>query len=304
MMSDAYGWSTHYSFAPGLDMSEVDHLLVRPKTTWRGYRAIQPSFPLEDAFPEYESDPEFADEFVEYQDEYAQFGAMVPGYAVASHQLLEDANSGAKLPKRTWRDLKAGLAAIAFGRKMRSRIGGIRASANRATGKAYFSLKARMPGTDVDSFRNVASQIADQFGVPVSVHHGRAALTATFYQRLPGASASRRDSMASPWQSKFGRLYPSRQQGRLEPAGPSDPALLVTRSGSSGMRGAKMPYASSLTGHEAAPKAQYTRYGANGHSSRFRTSYFEYEGPAMGAAVLGVGMLAVMYRAMGGEPIF
>jgi hypothetical protein len=292
-MSDAYGWSTHYSYFPGLDTSEVDHLLVGPKTTWRGYRAVTPTF---DLFDEVDDVPEaeLYDEFASYDPNYAEgFGYVgVPDSIVEQARIFAEAEADGtrSLREGAWNSFYSGQAGREFGRKMGSRLAGAKARVNPSTNRAYFMFRARMPGAHVDSIRRLAAQVADEWEVDVSVYHTNAGVYITFYEDLP----QRRE--------KMGRLYPARQNARLEPSGSADPGLILSRSGSSGMRGARDPYASSLLGVEAAPKPAYTRYGSN--QSRLRWGSVEYEGPAIGAAVLGVGALAVLYRAVGGDPIF
>ena len=46
-VSDDYGFSSHYSFSPGLDASYVDHLIVHPHTSWQGTRGVRVSFGAE-----------------------------------------------------------------------------------------------------------------------------------------------------------------------------------------------------------------------------------------------------------------
>lgn len=286
MEEEEYGQSTHYSFFPGLDSSGVDHLLLAPKTTWRGFRGARPTFPVFDEYPEEE-------ELDLYEGYDARFGGVTSGWENESARIAQDASEGQSLSDKAWKQFPAGQAALAFGRRLRSRISGSRGRYNKNVGKVYFTLRAA-PGTHEASFRKIAVEVSETYEVPVSVYRSNASLTATFFDDLPS-------------REQMGRLFPARSHGRLEAAGPSDTGVLLTRSGHSGMRGGKSPFPSSLLGTEAAPKQQYTRYGAQGAgpgTGRIKTSFFEYEGSAIGAAVMGVGALAVLYRAVGGDPLF
>jgi len=44
MSNDYFGGSSQYSFSPGMESTFIDHLLVRPTTSWRGVRGVRSQF--------------------------------------------------------------------------------------------------------------------------------------------------------------------------------------------------------------------------------------------------------------------
>ena len=76
----------------------------------------------------------------------------------------------------------------------------------------------------------------------------------------------------------YGRLYRHRSD-RLERSGPSDPSVVIGRSGSSGYRGGR-PF-----------------FGAD-EKMRWRAGQIEYEGPPLGGVLLGGACLLVLWKAL------
>lgn len=45
----AYGYSSQTMFSPGLDSTEIDHMVLRPHTSWRGVRGVRANFGSDDS---------------------------------------------------------------------------------------------------------------------------------------------------------------------------------------------------------------------------------------------------------------
>lgn len=56
MSNEWFGQSTHAGWSPGMESSVIDHLLVRPQTSWRGVRGVRAYFGAESEAAEEEAD--------------------------------------------------------------------------------------------------------------------------------------------------------------------------------------------------------------------------------------------------------
>lgn len=94
MSTDDYGFSTHYSFSPGMSSDYIDHLLVHPHTGWQGTRGVRVSFGADD-IDEEDDDSWLFDEFG--SDDDSDYDSDDDDLAALEAEIDEDLESFGRL---------------------------------------------------------------------------------------------------------------------------------------------------------------------------------------------------------------
>lgn len=211
-----YGYSSHTMYSPGMDADFIDHLLVRPHTSWRGTRGVRVNFGAEDADgmeSDFEGDLEDDLEDEDLDDDYGILGIA----------LTKAAKERKALRKK--------------GRKVREHI------------------EENVADRPTDGLQERLRRLKEAMATPgriVTVHRREGGTSRLLRKdakkriRMIQLELSKRGESFGEDEDEYGRLYASSGHFMPEEASPGDMGSILGRSGSSGFRGARPTFGAKL----------------------------------------------------------
>jgi len=266
----SFGYSSHYMFSPEMESGFIDHLLVRPHTSWRGTRGVRVNFggvDLDDAVDE---------DLDDLEDEDEEFGIL----GIALTEKARERKRLRKKGRRVRRAIKKNIG----GRdtdKLQERLRRLKAAmaqpgrtvtVQRRGGKVSTMTKSDLRKRIRATQRELASRGA-AFGFDADDEYGEDDVSVE--AELDALDAEMDHDIFAD--EDYGRLYVSSGDYRYREAGPGDRGALLGRSGSSGFRGGR------------------PTFGARVDVPILGMSY---EGSELGAFAIGMGALAVAGKAL------